>query len=212
MSTQSQTKTIWLIMAAAIIAGTAGWWFGQMGRDAEDKPSFASLQTYPKPRDIVSANMVNQHNATFTPADWRGQWDLVFFGFTNCPDICPNTLHQLKTTLGQLPPEQQSEVNVTLVSVDPDRDQPQQLKRYIDYFDPRYHAVTGADADIAKLARSLAVAYEVAEHAPDDISYEVSHSAAVLVVDPAGKLYGLFSAPINPDLMLQDLERLTTNG
>ena len=139
-------------------------------------------------------SLLDQTGAAVTANTFRGQWDLVFFGFTNCPDICPTTLqtlanarHELAATGAETLPR------IVLVSVDPERDTPELLGQYVDYFGDDNLAVTGQLEEVTKLTSALGIYFEKAP--TDDGNYGVDHSAAVLVIDPKGEFMALFSAP-----------------
>lgn len=117
-------------------------------------------------------------------ADFRGKAVVVFFGYTQCPDVCPTSLMMLKDALGQLGPDA-SRVQVIFVSVDPARDTPQQLAVYMKAFDPSFLALTGSEADIARVAKAFQVVYEKR----GDIAggrYTIDHTAGCFIFDPQG--------------------------
>jgi protein SCO1/2 len=132
---------------------------------------------------------------TFGVERLRGRWTLLFFGFTHCPDICPTTLATLATVrsaLADLPAPQRPEV--VLVSVDPARDLPAVLARYVSHFDPSFTGVTGDPAAIDALTRELGVAVMIGAPAADG-AYTVDHSAAIFLIDPQAAWTAVFGAP-----------------
>ncbi|MFQ5994949.1 MAG: SCO family protein [Acidiferrobacterales bacterium] len=138
----------------------------------------------------------------FTRDQLRGRWTLLFFGYTNCPDICPLTLSEMKDLFQQLkgtPYEQDTQV--VFVSVDPKRDTPALLKRYVQHFHKEFVGVTGNAAELKRLAQALGIIYFI--HGEGD-NYLVDHSAAVLLVDPEGRLYATFSAPHEASVLATD--------
>src|SRR5690606_14968452 len=121
--------------------------------------------------------------AAFTRANLEGRWSLVFFGFTHCPAICPNTLavmQQTKTALETLPLELQPQL--VFVSVDPERDTPEKMHEYVRFFGPTLRGVTGAPERIAALTDALGV--PVQRVPLPDGGYTVDHSAAIFLVNP----------------------------
>lgn len=120
-----------------------------------------------------------------TLADFRGKAVVVFFGYTNCPDVCPTSLAMLMQVMKQLGPDA-SRVQVLFVTVDPGRDTPERLKQYVGAFDPTFLGLTGSDAEIAAVAREFRVVYE--KHG--DIAsgrYSVDHTAGCFIFDPQGR-------------------------
>lgn len=127
--------------------------------------------------------------ATFTHNDFRGKISLVFFGYANCPDICPTTMAQLAQVTSQLGDEAK-DVRILFISVDPHRDTPEILQAYVGAFDNE-HAVglSGTPAQIESLARRYRVSYEIIAPAdPASPNYDVSHSKGVFVFDRQGRV------------------------
>ena len=148
--------------------------------------------------------MLDQTGAAVTADTFRGQWDLVFFGFTNCPDICPTTLQALASAKRELAATGAETLpRIVLVSVDPERDTPELLGQYVDYFGDDNLAVTGKLEELTKLTNELGIYFEKAP--TEDGNYGVEHSAAVLVFDPKGEFLALFSAPHVVENYLHDL-------
>ena len=134
----------------------------------------------------------------------RIRWDLLFFGFTRCPDICPMTLGRLRGLADRLPPGQAP--RIWLVTVDPEHDTVSVLKKYVSFFDPDFAGITGAEPAIAELAGALGVAYA---RVPEGDSYTMTHSAALFLIDPDGRYAGLFNTPHQWEHITHDLEVLT---
>lgn len=116
-----------------------------------------------------------------TAADYRGKVVIVYFGYTNCPDICPATLANLTNALQALGPHANT-VQILFVTVDPDRDTLDKLKTYTNAFDPHLDALRGDANQLMRLARRYRVAYSVEE----EPKYEVMHSESVFFFDPQG--------------------------
>jgi protein SCO1/2 len=117
-----------------------------------------------------------------TAADYRGKVVIVYFGYTNCPDICPATLANLTQALADLGPHAEA-VQILFVTVDPDRDTLDKLKQYAAAFDPHIDALRGDANALMRFARRYRVAYDV-ETSP---KYEVMHSESVFFFDPQGR-------------------------
>lgn len=110
---------------------------------------------------------------------WRGAYLLVFFGFTECPDVCPLTLSRLAKTYREL--GEPEDVQVVMVSVDPKTDTPARVRRYVEQFHPSFVGLTGSPSDIAKAARTFFVGYR-------QLSEGVGHTDAVALLDPEGRM------------------------
>ena len=120
-----------------------------------------------------------------TAAEYRGRIVLLYFGYTNCPDVCPLTLANLAIVLKRLGALAQH-VSVLFVTVDPKRDTLPVLKRYVAAFAPEIVGLRGTNDQIGELARRFRVAYSVETPTESDPTYEVSHSAALFVFDATG--------------------------
>lgn len=149
---------------------------------------------FPAPTELPQFSLLDQNGAAVTAATFQGQWDLVFFGFTNCPDICPATLQILAAAKRELEASNADFVpRIVLVSVDPERDTPELLAKYLNYFGAGNLGVTGELSEVSKLTSALGIYFE--KQTVIDDAYGVDHSAAVLVFNPDGQFHALFSAP-----------------
>lgn len=154
-------KTVFI--AAAIVALVLGLILSQLlpGSGSEDQAALndAGIVLLPKSRQLPALSMSDQNGAAVALDDLKGKWTLMFFGYTFCPDICPTTLAQIKQIRTELPEKVVERMRVVLVSVDPDRDTPQQLKQYLGYFDKQYIGLTSPVADIQKLANAVSIPF-----------------------------------------------------
>src|SRR5690625_634666 len=123
--------------------------------------------------------------------DFSGKVAVVFFGFTQCPDICPTALAEMAHTL-ELLEDQADQVQVIFITVDPERDTPEVLQAYVQAFDERFMALTGSERELADTAASFKVYYaKVPENATKD--YSMDHSASFYVFDKEGEARILIS-------------------
>ena len=203
-----QNGRIFLAVLVLVVALAAGLIAGHqvMQRTAD----WRAAQLFPNPRLVADFELYTASGERFSRADLEGQWNLLFFGFTNCPDVCPDTLAMLARSMDQLELMRREEKpRVVFVSVDPDRDQGELLADYVAWFNDDFIGVTGNDAQLQALTRQLGVVYF--HEAPDEQTgfYNVDHSASVLIVDPQGRLYGRFAHPLEPDAITADLFQLT---
>ena len=165
-------------------------------------PEFALV--LPAPNPVPEFSLENQDGLPIDQTVFEGQWDLVFFGFTHCPDICPTTLQVLAAARAALQETGQSPLpRIVLVSVDPERDTPEVLKQYVDYFGADNLGITGRLDEITKLTSGLGIYFE--KQPSDGANYAVDHSAAVLVINPDGGFEALFSGPHVVDNYVHDL-------
>lgn len=203
-----------IVALVATSAALAGLWLAQSRVPAPLALESATL--LPDGRPLPDFALMDQTRHPFGPAQLAGRWSLLFFGFTHCPDVCPATLATLaaaRRELAELPAAQQPAV--VLVSVDPGRDTPEKLAEYVAYFDPSFAAVTGEPAMLQALTGGLGVAVMIGE-ADASGYYSVDHSAALFLVNPAGRLAAVFGTPHTPDGIAHDyrliVERAARGG
>lgn len=144
---------------------------------------------------------------TVTDADFRGRYMLIFFGFTNCPDICPAGLQLISAAMAKLGDKADRIVPV-FVSVDPARDTPEKLASYVKNFDDRVVGLTGTPEQIAHIANVYRVFYEKTpnESAPGD--YGINHTSIIYLMGPDGKYVRHFTPMTDLDEMVQRLDKL----
>lgn len=199
-----QTLLIATLLAVALTLGL--FMAIQLRVPAEPRSAFI----YPAPVDLPQFSLLDQNGAAVTASTFQGQWDLVFFGFTHCPDICPATLQILAAVKRQLETSNANSVpRVVLVSVDPERDTPELLAKYLDYFGEGNLGVTGELTEVSKFTSALGIYFEK-QSAVDD-TYGVDHSAAVLVFNTRGQVHALFSAPHIVENYVHDMKLIMAN-
>jgi protein SCO1/2 len=134
---------------------------------------------------------------------FRGKFSLLFFGFTNCPDVCPLTLKVLADTRAELVKRAPRAVpQVVFVSVDPDRDTPERIAAYLRNFDPEFRGMTGPDERLAPLVKALGVTVEKHQHGGEQ--YTVVHNSTVYFIGPAAELVAVASGPHDSTTLVAD--------
>ena len=162
-------------------------------------------------RTLGDFSLIDNHGREFGPAELRGNWSLMFFGYTNCPDFCPSTL----TTLAALEKRVRADKTVSaprviFVSVDAKRDTPAQLDKYVPNFDPEFIGLTAPDQPkIEAIAKRWNIA--VSLQPATDGNYTVDHSGAIFVIDPSGKLAAILTGPFTVDAMREDYRRIVSS-
>ena len=149
--------------------------------------------------------LVNEDGKAVTEADFVGKPGAWFFGFTNCPDVCPTALAEMAALLGQLGPDAEK-LNAVFVTVDPERDTLGILKGYVDYFDPRIIGLTGELANIQAMAKARFVQFEKLPQ--DGGAYVMQHPASIYLVDANGEFAGTLDAEEPMDTKLSKLKKL----
>jgi protein SCO1/2 len=161
----------------------------------------------PDPTPLPDFELQDQDGNKITPAWFDDHWTLVFFGFTSCPDICPATLQILSSARAQLASAEDELPRILLVSVDPDRDTPDKLKPYVAHFGEGVSGATGPLEELRKLSKALGVYFEKESPTSPDSpgSYNMAHSAHVVVIDNHGRYHAVFGAPHTVDAFVSDL-------
>jgi protein SCO1 len=196
----------WIIVLVAA-ATSFGLWLGLRPPQQATAPVYAALGKYPQSRALSPFVLDGADGQPVDAARLRGRWQLVFFGFTHCPDICPTALAVMREVDKLLPAQGLAgRVGFLFVSVDPERDDATTLREYAGYFDPDIVAATADHERLGALTREMGVLY-VREQS-DSPDYNVDHSAAVFVLDPEGRLTGRFSPPLDPAKIAADLHQL----
>ena len=142
---------------------------------------------------------------SYTSSDFAGKVQLVFFGFTQCPDICPSSLAEL-TQVMKLLGSQAAKVQVVLVTVDPERDTQEVLRAYVSGFDSQFLGLTGTPDQIKKAASSFKIYY--AKNAGVQGNYSVDHSASFFLLDAQGESRVLLANNIGAAAIAHDIQRL----
>jgi protein SCO1/2 len=163
------------------------------------------------PEDVGDFTLTNQEGEAVSLSDWRGNWVLLFFGFTHCPDYCPTTLSEYKRIHEALGADA-DKVRFAFISVDGERDTPQVLKEYLQVRGVA-DFVTGLTADEATLAPVLQEFGVQVSKIPSGESYTVEHTTASFLLNPEGQLRVLFSFDdfaftLNPDMIAGRIKEL----
>jgi protein SCO1 len=172
---------------------------------APEKPSFKSV-------DVTGAEFGRELSLTDhtgkprTLADFKGKVVAVFFGFTRCPDVCPTTLAEMKLVKERLGADG-DKLQVLFVTIDPERDTPELLAKYVPAFDPTFLGLYGNAEATAKTAKEFKVFYQKAPGSSPD-NYSMDHTAATFIYDPQGRLRLFAKHAMGADALVQDIKQL----
>ena len=185
------------LMAALLIAGGIFYLSEQMARKVMPAP-FPPLQE-------MSFALKTGDGRTITGPDLVGRAQAIFFGFTNCPDVCPMTLYRLSEAAAQIDPAA-NRLGIVMISVDPERDSPQILAEYTENFGASVTGLSGSRAAVDKAIKDFGIyALKVAL---EDGDYTMDHSAAVFLYDRTGRFFGTVSFDEPEEVTIQKLARL----
>ncbi|MFG5862944.1 SCO family protein [Metapseudomonas sp. CR1201] len=166
----------------------------------------AGIVLLPQSRALPALEMVDQNGRKIAVDQFKDKWSLVFFGYTFCPDICPTTLAQMRELKGLLPQQAQDNLRFVFVSVDPNRDTPEQIKQYLGYFDPSFVGVTGDLPTLQQLANAVSIPFIPADTSKEN--YTVDHSGNLVVLGPDGTQRGFIRSPLNNQKLKEQLPGL----
>ena len=207
MSRTQKTVIVLAAFVALVLGLTVNKVLNSKG-DGTDKVAMldAGIVLLPQSRSLPCLALTDQDGQPVQLDQLKDKWSLLFFGYTFCPDICPATLAQLRQLQGMLPAEAKDKLRVVLVTVDPHRDTPEQLKKYLGFFDAGFQGLTGAQADIQKLASAVSIPFIPADTSKEN--YTVDHSGNLVIIGPDGSQRGFIRAPLNNDKLAAQLPQL----
>ena len=189
---------LWALAAglALLLAGALLW--------QAAAPDRLPAPTYTGEADIQSDfSLVDHTGRQVTESDYAGQWQLVFFGFTNCPDVCPTTLAYIAEVLDLLG-NAVDQVAPLFITVDPLRDTVPVMAEYVSAFHPRLIGLTGSEGEIAAATRAFKAYGERVDDPAAPGSYAMAHSAHIYLMSPEGRFVDVFQERDQPPGQLAD--------
>ena len=206
-----------LIISAVVLsmAFVTGIYFAGSNRSASS-PNITGL-LWPDPPKLGTFSLIDARGNAFTEQELRGRWTLVFFGFTNCPDICPTTMATLNDVYRQVQMNEEvlEKIQVLFVSVDPERDKAETLESYVGYFNSDFIGATANKENLEQFTRQLGIAYMKVK-IPGSADYSMDHTASILLIDPMLRFVGIFSRPHEAtditDRLVQIASFVASNG
>ncbi|MDU9006473.1 SCO family protein [Sedimentitalea todarodis] len=149
---------------------------------------------------------LTDHNGMVQTDEYlAGRWMLVFFGFANCPDVCPTTLAEVAAVMDGLGSDA-TQVQPLFFSIDPERDTPQALAEFIPYFDANIIGLTGTADQIERTSKTFRIYYEKIEEAASPDGYTMGHSSQLFLFDPQGGYVGAWTYGTPAEEILADLK------
>jgi len=189
------------ILRVSILALVPAWLAGC--GDTGVKFNSADISMVDYARDFA---LIDHNGKPRTLADFRGKAVVIFFGYTQCPDVCPTTMTGMAEAMKQLGADAEK-VQVLFVTVDPERDTPQLLGQYVPVFNPSFLGLYSDPQTIAKTAQSFRVFYQK-QPGSSPTTYTVDHTAGSFAFDPQGKPRLYIKHGEKPELIAQDLRLL----
>lgn len=195
----SKRNVIFILLILFSITGIFTY-FQSLPSLLEKKPSLITGKILVRPMEIDNFELIDQNNEVFNKKSLEGGWTVLFFGYTNCPDVCPTTIYKLAEIKNGIKEDLPSaNFNTVLVTLDPDRDSAERLDEYIGYFDETMLGVTGTYENIQSFTSSLSVFYQ---RINKEEGYDFNHTASIFVFDKDGSLF----ATMSPANTVEELE------
>ena len=186
----SKRNIIFILLVLFSITGIFTY-FQSLPSLLEKKPSLITGKILVRPMEIDNFELIDQNNEAFNKKSLEGGWTVLFFGYTNCPDVCPTTIYKLAEIKNGIKEDLPSaNFNTVLVTLDPDRDSSERLDEYIGYFDETMLGVTGTYENIQSFTSSLSVFYQ---RINKEEGYDFNHTASIFVFDKDGSLFATMS-------------------
>lgn len=190
---------VWFVGAVVIGLVSVGLW-------VVFRPHTYSGEVLKPPVPAPDFALTDEAGQPFALSDLRGQWVLLAYGYTTCPDVCPATLSALKRVKEQLGP-QAADVRVVFVSIDPERDTVAVMEDFVHYFGSDFKGLTGTPAEVAAAAQAYGAKYEKWD-IQTSVGYLMKHSAFVYLIDPAFQWRLTFPFGVKPQEMAADVQYL----
>lgn len=204
---QRKTARILFMAMLAVLAIAAGMWSATMILDRQSALQELEATRFPVARQLAPFELVDHKNQAFNETTLRNRWSFLFFGYTHCPDVCPITLAVLNTVASRLE-DVNADIRFVFVSVDPERDTPEQLARFVTYFNGDFIGLTGSKAQIEQFTRDLGVMHMRVAGEENATGYLVDHTASVFLIDPDGRYHAVFSPPLAVDAITADFRKI----
>ena len=210
MPSKQWARVVLLFVLAVILTlAVIGRYFGYF----DAKPSQQALIElgffqFDEPRALTPIDLMDLQGVSATLTNRHNHWQLVNFGYMFCPDICPVNLrfiNQLTTAWAEVNAD--TVIKMVHITFDPQRDTPEKLRQYLDYYNPEYTGLSGSLDNIRQLAQQLSVLFIHEE--PDEYgNYFISHSDSIALLNPAGEYVGMFKGPYDIDKAMAVLKQV----
>jgi len=210
---KSRQRLLFILIAVAILSALFGMWSRHNTQPTDVKVAMKTATVFPQPRAITPFQLTDTEGKPFTLENLKGHYSLIFFGFTHCPDLCPTTLAMLSQSYKTLENAKLKNLpQVIFISVDPEQDTPKKIKTYLSSFNSAFLGATGDKAQIDKLTQEMSVIYAKVAQAGDPGHYSIDHSGTLIIVNPEGQFYGVFTMPHDPQKIANDMKVLLNSA
>tara|TARA_B100000953_G_scaffold108557_1_gene89165 strand:- start:180 stop:752 length:573 start_codon:yes stop_codon:yes gene_type:complete len=172
----------------------------------EKEVTLETGKAFKKPLEIIDFELKDQNDQFYTKNNLRNKWTILFFGYTNCPDVCPTTifkLGQIKQHINRELPN--INLQILFITLDPERDYTERLKEYLGFFDSSMTGLTGDINKIVELTSNLSVFFQ---RINKEDGYDFSHTASIFLINPKAQLKASFSPASSIDMLNEDIKKV----
>ena len=206
------------VLLLAIVAGSAFWISTNGTQASSQQDTVIALEDIQKklintlvlPSDykqVPPFSLVGTNGDVATQNILSSKWSMLFFGYTNCPDICPLTLSIVSSVAEELANKSVSQPQVVFVTVDPERDTADHLDGYLNHFNSDFVGITGDVERLSDWVSAMGISFK--RHNEEDTSfYTVDHSATILLIDPENRIRGSFNTPLDVNTIVSDYQTI----
>lgn len=207
------TKVSPLFVVVAVLALSIGIFMQVSGVKQPEPPLLNKAAILPTPKILNDAQFTDHNGQPFSLEQMRGKWSILFFAFTNCPDICPTTMQTLSAVKKKVAAAGHwNNYQVIMITVDPERDTTERLANYVPYFDSEFIGLSSDVATTTAFAKQLGILFVKRDQETTDDKnadfYQVDHSASIILINPQGQWGGVITAPHKTDEISEDLIKL----
>ena len=170
----------------------------------EKEPILETGKAYKKPLDIIEFELKDQGDQLYSKNDLKNQWTILFFGYTNCPDVCPTTIFKLGQIKQQISKELPNvNLQILFITLDPERDSTERLREYLGFFNSSMIGLTGDISKIVELTSNLSVFFQ---RINKENGYDFNHTASIFLMNPNAQLKASFSPASSIDMLNEDIQ------
>ena len=172
----------------------------------EKEPILETGKAYKKPLDIIEFELKDQGDQLYSKNDLKNQWTILFFGYTNCPDVCPTTIFKLGQIKQQISKELPNvNLQILFITLDPERDSTERLREYLGFFNASMIGLTGDISKIVELTSNLSVFFQ---RINKEDGYDFNHTASIFLINPKAQLKASFSPASSIEMLAEDIKKV----
>jgi protein SCO1 len=202
-------RRLFSIIAVALLALLLGLWVRHNLQPKSVQLTLHTATVFNQPRSISPFQLTDDNGQPFTLENLKGHYSLLFFGFTHCPDLCPTALSMLNQMYKKLASQPSLPLpQIVFISVDPEQDTPAVIKTYLSSFNSAFLGATGSKQQIDQLTQEMSVLYAKVTQAGDATHYTIDHSGTIILVNPKGEFYGVFTLPHDAQQIAADMQSI----